>query len=42
MTSTAIILAAGIGRGLKPLTYDIPKCLTEINGCTVLENTLKI
>lgn len=42
MTNTAIILAAGIGRGLKPLTYDIPKCLTEINGCTVLENTLKI
>jgi 2,3-bisphosphoglycerate-independent phosphoglycerate mutase len=42
MTKTAIILAAGMGRGLKPLTYDIPKCLTEINGRTVLENTLEV
>jgi 2,3-bisphosphoglycerate-independent phosphoglycerate mutase len=42
MINTAIILAAGMGRGLKPLTYDIPKCLTEINGCSVLENTLNI
>lgn len=39
---TAIILAAGLGNGLKPLTTEVPKCLTEINGTPILENTLKI
>lgn len=35
-----IILAAGMGIRLRPLTYKIPKCLLEINGSTILENTL--
>lgn len=37
----AIILAAGKGIRLRPLTERIPKCLLEINGTTILENCLK-
>jgi len=36
----AIILAAGIGNRLKPLTTYIPKPLTEINGISILKNML--
>lgn len=36
-----IILAAGTGRRLRPLTEDIPKCLININGRTILENIIK-
>ena len=35
--TTALLLAAGTGSRLKPLTDDAPKCLTEINGMTILE-----
>lgn len=38
----AIILAAGFGRRLRPLTYEDPKCLTKINGKPIIENTLEI
>ena len=38
----AIILAAGMGTRLKPLTLANHKCLTEVNGVAILENTLKI
>lgn len=38
----AVILAAGMGTRLKPLTDDMPKCLTQINGKTILENALEI
>jgi choline kinase len=38
----AIILAAGMGTRLKPLTYLIPKCLAEVNGKIILENMLEI
>jgi len=34
---TALLLAAGTGSRLQPLTDDSPKCLTEINGTTILE-----
>jgi len=34
----AIILAAGIGSRLKPLTSNIPKCLLTINRITILEH----
>ncbi len=37
----AIILVAGIGTRLKPLTDNIPKCLTEVNGISILENMLE-
>lgn len=33
---TAILLAAGKGSRLKPLTNDAPKCLTEVSGVTIL------
>ena len=34
---TALLLAAGTGSRLQPLTDDLPKCLTEINDTTILE-----
>lgn len=37
----AIILAAGTGSRLKPLTNDMPKCLTEVNGKSILINELE-
>lgn len=37
----AVILAAGIGTRLRPLTYSSPKCLVKVNGKPVLENTLE-
>lgn len=38
----AIILVAGRGIRLKPLTNDIPKCLIEVNGKVILDNALEI
>jgi choline kinase len=37
----AIILAAGQGQRLKPLTNHLPKCLIPIGGATVLEHMLR-
>lgn len=37
----AIILAAGEGKRLKPLTNDLPKCLINIEGRTFLERSLR-
>ena len=33
----ALLLSAGIGKRLRPLTYDTPKCLMMINGKPLLE-----
>jgi 2,3-bisphosphoglycerate-independent phosphoglycerate mutase len=38
--TTAVILVAGLGSRLKPLTDEVPKCLTEVNGRPILERTL--
>jgi choline kinase len=35
--TTALLLAAGTGSRLQPLTNDAPKCLTEVNGTAILE-----
>jgi len=37
----AIILAAGMGRRLAPVTDEAPKCLTEIGGRTILAHQLR-
>lgn len=41
MNRKAIILVAGMGTRLKPLTLENHKCLTEVNGVAILENALK-
>jgi choline kinase len=41
MIERAVILAAGLGLRLKPLTNGAPKCLTEINGTPILFNALR-
>lgn len=38
----AIILVAGFGTRLRPLTHDMPKCLTEVNGTAILDNALNV
>lgn len=39
--STALLLAAGTGSRLQPLTDDLPKCLTEINETAILERLVR-
>lgn len=38
----AVILAAGVGARLKPITDSIPKCLVPVNGKPILINTLEL
>lgn len=35
--TTALLLAAGLGNRLHPLTQNMPKCLTVVNGVPILE-----
>ena len=37
----AIILAAGMGTRLRPLTNDRPKCLVEVNGIPMVERQIQ-
>ncbi len=39
--TTAVLLAAGRGSRLQPLTDDAPKCLTEIDGIPILERQVR-
>ena len=39
--TTAVLLAAGRGSRLEPLTDDSPKCLTEIDGIPILERQVR-
>ncbi|HEX9006283.1 MAG TPA: phosphocholine cytidylyltransferase family protein [Bacteroidota bacterium] len=38
---TAVLLAAGVGSRLRPLTDAMPKCLLPLGGSTLLERTLR-
>ena len=38
--NTALILCAGYGKRLNPITLNIPKPLIEINEMTLLENSI--
>ena len=35
-----VILAAGLGRRLNPLSRQTPKCLVEVNGTPIIINAL--
>ena len=39
--TTALLLAAGTGSRLQPLTNEAPKCLTEVSGITILERLVR-
>ena len=41
MKPTLVILAAGMGTRLMPLTKDIPKALLKINNISLLERMIK-
>jgi NDP-sugar pyrophosphorylase family protein len=38
----AIIIAAGMGIRLNPMTNDKPKCMLELNGKTILQHQLDV
>ena len=38
----AVILAAGPGTRLRPLTNEVPKCMVEVDGRTLLERQIEM
>ena len=36
----AVIMAAGIGKRMQPLTFDIPKPLIKVNGTRMIESVI--
>jgi len=41
IVNKAIILAAGVGSRLRPLTDDLPKCLLEVGGQTLIDHQVQ-
>ncbi len=37
----AVILAAGVGSRLRPLTDNVPKCMIEVNGIKIIDRQIK-
>ena len=37
----ALLLSAGLGTRLRPLTYNVPKCLVEVSGEPILGRWIK-
>ncbi len=37
----AVLLAAGTGSRLQPMTHNAPTCLTEIHGVSILDQQLR-
>jgi len=42
VVTRAVILAAGVGRRLRPFTDNLPKCLVPVNGVPILVNALTL
>jgi choline kinase len=42
MSTRAVILAAGMSSRLRPLTDNIPKCMLEIDGVSLIERSIKL
>ncbi|MDO9108326.1 MAG: sugar phosphate nucleotidyltransferase, partial [Coriobacteriia bacterium] len=40
--TTALLLAAGMGSRLAPLTDSIAKCLVDVSGVSILERLIRI
>ena len=40
--NTALILCAGFGKRLNPITLNQPKALLKLNNVTLLENTINL
>lgn len=37
----AVLLAAGLGTRLRPITNDVPKCMVPVNGMPIIERQIK-
>ena len=37
----ALILAAGLGSRLRPLTNNVPKCMVEVNGISIIDKQIQ-
>src|SRR3990167_5340048 len=42
MKMKALLLAAGIGTRLRPLTYETPKCMIKVGGKLVMEHLIRL